>query len=67
MTKRIVRLAVVLGAAAALSAPGLAHASEAPCAGTFVVQCVRDAAAGAISEICVDVGTYRECVPPLNS
>jgi hypothetical protein len=67
MTKRIVRLAVVLGAAAALSAPGLAHASEAPCAGTFIVQCIKDAAGGAVSEICVDVGTYRECVPPVSS
>jgi hypothetical protein len=69
MTKRIVRLAVLLGAAAALSAPGLAQASQAPCtdAGTFIVQCVEDTANGALSKVCVDVGTFPVCLPPVSS
>jgi hypothetical protein len=67
MTKRIVRLALVLGTAATLSGLAPAQAGEAPCAGTFVVQCVKDTIGRSVSQICVDVGTFPYCVPPLSS
>ena len=53
MTKRIARVAVVLGAAAVLAAP--AAPASASCNGTFIADCVRDALAA--------VQPQPQCIP----
>ena len=61
MTKRIARLALALGAAAALAAPAVpAQATAIPCTGTTVQQCVKELLSADISEICVPTGDLED-------
>lgn len=65
MTKTIVRLALAGAAAASFALPHAASAAEAPCSGTFVVQCVENMVGGSISQ-CVNYGTYELICLPAN-
>ena len=63
MTKSIVRLALVGAAAASFAMPHAASAQEAPCAGTFVVECVQRTVNELLTvSTCVDVGTFPVCL-----